>query len=224
MAYTKTLAQLRTSLQIRGQYENSSDITPTVANELLNDAIEESYNIIVERWDDYYTVVAPTFVTVVGTESYSLPADFYKFRKLEILYSGNATDSTARWKRLFPVSIDDQHRRTIVCDKAYRYRIANALVYLEPIPQAVETLRVFYIPTAPQLVNDSDTISFDTPVEQKLILHIALRDVYQRQDLPTMEIEAKIDKLVAQLRTASDHDAGEPFYLGRRTSDEEGQW
>lgn len=224
MAYSKTLAQLRTSLQIRGQYENSADITPTVANELLNDAILEAYDPIVERWDDYYTKVGATFTTTIGTETYALPTDFYKFRKLEILYTGNATDSTARWKRLFPVNVDDQHRRTIVTDKGYRYRIANALVYLEPIPQAVETLRIFYIPTAPQLVNDTDSISFDTPVEQKLILHIALRDVYQRQDLPTDAVEAKIAQLTAQLRTASDHDAGEPFYLGQRTDDGEWQW
>jgi hypothetical protein len=93
---------------------------------------------------------------------------------------------------------------------------------LVPVPSsATQTLRAFYIPAAPQLALDTDTVQFDTPVEQKLVLHIALRDCYQRQDLPTQEIEAKILQLASQLRTAADHDAGEPFYLGRRTDDGE---
>ena len=223
MSYTRTLAQLRTSFLIRGSYENSADITPAVALELLNDALEESYNIIVERWDDYYTVVSPTFVTVSGTAAYALPTDFYKLRKVEILVSGVATDPQARWERLYPISIDDVHRKHFLVAKRYKYWIAKAVVTLVPVPLAVETLRVFYIPPAPQLATDSDTVTFDTPVEQKLVLHIALRDAYQRQDLPTQEIEAKINQLMGQLRTAGDHDAGEPFYLGRRTNDYGGE-
>ncbi len=217
--YTRTLAQLRTSFSIRGQYENSGDITPAVANELINDALEESYNLIVERWDDYYTIIAPTFVTVSGTAAYALPSDFYKLRKVEILISGVATDPQARWERLYPISVDDTHRKHHLIAKRYKYRISLAALTLVPVPQAVETLRVAYIPAAPQLVLDSDTVAFDTPVEQKLVLHIALRDAYQRQDLPTADIDQKIAQLAGQLRTAADHDAGEPFYLGRRTDD-----
>lgn len=219
MAYTRTLLQLRTSLLIRGQYENSADITPAVANELINDALEEAYNLIIERWDDFYTVVSPTFATVAGTAAYALPAEFYKLRKVEILTSGVATDSTARWERLYPVSIDDTHRKRMLHGKRYKYWQAQTNITLVPTPQAVETLRLYYIPLAPQLTLDTDTVQFDVPVEQKLVLHIALRDAYQRQDLPTGEIEAKIAQLVSQLRTASDHDAGEPFYLGSRTDD-----
>jgi len=220
VSYVRTLLQLRTSFLVRGGYERSGDITPAVANELLNDALEESYNIIVERWDDYYTIVSPTFVTVAGTAAYVLPADFYKLRKVEILISGVATDPQARWGRLYPIAVDDTHREYILTAKRYKYRLSLAQVTLVPVPQAVETLRVFYIPQAPQLTNDTDVVTFDTPVEQKLVLHIALRDAYQRQDLPTQEIEAKILQLAGQLRTAGDHDAGEPFYLGRRTGDD----
>lgn len=219
--YTRSLAQLRQSFLVRGQYEGSGDITPSVANELLNDALEESYNLIVERWDDYYTVTSPPFMTVSGTASYALPTDFYKLRKVEILVSGGATDPQARWERLYPISVDDTHRKHCLVAKRYKYRIALAQVTLVPVPQATETLRVFYIPAAPQLITDTDTVSFDTPVEQKLVLHIALRDAYQRQDLSTAEIDAKIVQLAGQLRTAGDHDAGEPFYLGRRTDDED---
>lgn len=219
MSYTRTLAQLRTSFLIRGQYENSADITTNVANEMLNDALEESYNYVVERWDDYYTKISPAFVTVAGTQAYALPTDFYKLRKVEILRSGVATDPAAQWERLYPISIDDTHRKHHLIGKRYKYWLAYTQLNLFPVPQAIETLRTFYLPAAPQLVLDTDTVQFDTPVEQKLVIHIALRDAYQRQDLPTGEIEAKIAQLAGQLRTAADHDAGEPFYLGRHTDD-----
>lgn len=222
MAYTRTLAQLRQSFLVRGQYENSGDITPSVANELLNDALVESQNLIVQRWDDYYTVVSTSWVTVAGTQSYALPSDFYKLRKVEVLFSGQATDPNACWQRVYPVSVDDTHRRHILIAKRYKYRAALGQLLLYPCPEVVETVRVYYIALPPQLVLDTDTVEFDTPIEQKLVLHIALRDAYQRQDLPTQEIEAKIAQLVSQVRTNSDHDAGEPFYLGSRT--DAGEW
>jgi hypothetical protein len=221
MAYTRTLLQLRTSLLIRGQYENSQDITAVVANELINDALEEAFNPIVERWDDFYVVTSPTFVTVSGTSAYALPTDFYKLRKVEILASGLATDATARWERLYPISIDDKHRHTVLRGKRYKYWESTAGLSLVPTPAAVETLRLMYVPLAPQLVLDTDTVQFDVPVEQKLVLHLALRDVYERQNLSTDGIDAKIARLVGQLRTASDHDAGEPFYLGSSTGGED---
>lgn len=221
MAYSRTLAQLRTSFLIRGQWENSADITPAVANEMINDALIEGYNLIVERWDDYYTQVGTPFVTVVGTGTYALPTDFEKLRKVEVLMSGLAADPNARWSPIFPVSIDDTHRHRSTAPQCMRYRIAAvagaASLILVPPPTSVSTIRVFYLPHATQLVADSDVVVFDTPHEQKLVLHIALRDAYQRQDLPTADIEGKIALLASQVRSASDHDAGEPFYLGDRT-------
>lgn len=216
MAYTRTLAQLVQSLLVRGGYERSSDITPAVAGELINDALEESFNIIVERWDDFYTIISPTFVTVTGVDTYALPTDFYKLRKLELLVSGVATDPGARWTRLLPIEVDDTHleRHT----RHPKYRLTRAGIVLVPgAVTAGQTLRTFYIPAAPQLELDTDTVQFDTPVEQKLVLQIALRDCYARQDLPTADIEGKIVQLAGQLRTAGDHDAGEPMYLTRRT-------
>ena len=215
MAYTKSLAQLRQSLLVLGQYENSADITASVANQYINDALEESYNIIVTRWDDYYTVASSAMTVNAGVSSYTLPDDFYKLRKVEMLVSGAATDAGARWARLYPVEVEDAH--TLRNDRYPRYRLVLGTVSLFPPTVSGRTLRVYYIPAAPQLELDTDTIQFDTPIEQKLVLHIALRDCYQRQDLPTQELEVKIQMLASQLRTAGDHDAGEPFYLTRRT-------
>jgi hypothetical protein len=233
MAYTRTLAQLQTSLQIRGQYENSDDITPAVELEVINDALVESYDVLVGRWLDYYTIAAPTFTLVSGTDSYALPSDFYKLRKVEVLYCGLATDPTARWKTLHPIDLSGTNLiwTTSVPDKRYRYRMQGGttpLVFV-PVPQNTDTIRVWYITLPPQLVNPTDTLQFQVPAEQKLILNIALRDLLIRQDLDTSGVLSEIDRLTIQLKQAGDNrDAAEPFYLSDRgrdyDDDDEGYW
>lgn len=213
MAYTRTLAQLRQSLLVRGSYEKSADITPAVSLEVLNDALEEAYNIIQACDDAYYVQIGTPFSLVAGTDTYSLPSDFYNLRKVEILIS------TDRWQKLLPVPLDGNQRVTQwgLTGKRYRYRISKQGITLSPTPRVSgDSVRVYYIPLAPQLVVDTDQVTFDRPVEQKLVLQIALRDCYQRQDLDTQLIDQKIAQLSAQLRTAADsHDDGEPFYLSR---------
>ena len=210
--YTRTLAQLRTSLLIRGSWERSADITPAVCLEVLNDAIEETFNIIQACDDDYYVRLGASFALVIGTDTYALPTDFYNLRKVEI-----QVDST-RWQKLLPVPLDGNQRITQfgLTGKRYRYRLSNLGLTFYPIPASTDNVRIYYIPLAPQLAVDSDVVVFDRPVEQKLVLLIAYRDCLQRQDLDTSATDGKIAQLSQQLRAAADsHDDGEPFYLSR---------
>lgn len=218
MAFTRTLLQLRTSLLVRGGYEGSEDITSAVALEVLNDGLEETYNLCIACDDDYYVKLGTVanggqFNTVAGQDTYALPSDFYNLRKVEIL------DSSTRWKKLNPVPLDGANLIQTVDSPSrhYRYRLSNQGLTLYPTPTGVDTLRVYYLPLAPQLAVDTDSVTFDRPVEARLVLEIALRDCLARQNLSTGEAEMKIEKLAKQLRTAADsHDDGEPFYLNPR--------
>lgn len=67
MSNTRTFLQLRTSVQIRGGYENSADITDTVLGEVVNEAVAELYDMIVEKWADYYTVLSNDLVFIGDT-------------------------------------------------------------------------------------------------------------------------------------------------------------
>lgn len=198
---------------MRGGWESSADLTASVLNEMINDAIVEAYDLMVERWADYYTRSAQQAV-VAGTDSYALAtiaSDFYKLRRVWILRSG------AEYQRLYPADLDVAHEYTAdstVSGKGYRYRMMGANLILMPVPVSAETLRIYYIPLPTVLVSDSDSLPFDVPVEQKLVLQIAFRDALQRQELPTQEVEARIADLTGKLRCAADNrDAAEPFYL-----------
>lgn len=219
--YTRTLAQLRTSLLVRGGYEGSADITPAVALEYLNDALAETYQPATASDDDYYVRIGTPFSLVAGTDTYPNPSDFFRLRKVEI-----QIDAT-RWQKLLPVPLDGNQRiaQWGLSGKRYRYRLSNLGLTFYPMPASTATIRIYYNPLVPQLAVDSDVIVFDTPIEQKLVLKLALRDCYERQDLDISSISGEIAELRKLLRTAADiHDDGEPFYLSRSGpySDEDG--
>jgi len=203
-------------------------------NEWINEGVAEYYDLIVQKWADYYTKLSPTFLLQTGQDSYQLDTqggpggngiaglvaagdNFYKLRKLEILMSGSgvSTDSSNRWKRLFPHDVDAQHLYSQwgLVAKGFRYRLQGIYLVLAPVPQSADTLRMFYIPTWTRLVQDTDSMDFINSYEE-LVIQFALYRARIRQDLPTDHIEREIARLVKRVQQSSDgRDAGEPFYL-----------
>lgn len=206
---TWTLAQLQSAVQHRGQYENSIDITPTLITEFLNEAIAELWDLIVEKWADYYTISA-TFAVVAGTDSYQLPGGFYKLRKVELQWTSTT------WHRLEPHDLAISHEFRIGSGRHYRYRLqAGSLVFV-PVPQQAEAIRLYYVPCAPLLAGPTDAIDGINGYEE-LVIQLALLRCKRREDLDTSDIEREVARLGARVRTAADgRDATEPFYLNAR--------
>jgi hypothetical protein len=203
----QTLAQLRADVQRRGAYEGSRDITPVVLNDYINEAVAECYDILVEKWQDYYTTIAG-FAFIVGTDTYALPVDFYKLRKIELQW-----DTTPRWARVMPHDLEVSHEYRQNSSRHYRYRIQGGALVFVPVPQVAETLRMFYVPTAPLLIADTDAFDGINGYEE-LVVQLAFMRCRQREDLDTGDIEREIARLTARVRTASDgRDATEPFTL-----------
>lgn len=209
MSYTRTLLQLRTFLAQKGGFENSADLTSSVLNGFINDAIEEAWDLIVQRWEDYYTK-STSLTYTSGAAFVAFPTDYLKLRRLWILQSGT------EYSRLLPGDIDNAHTYTsaTISGKNYRYRMDSTGLVLMPVPAQTETLKLFYIPQATQLVADGDSITFDVPMVARLVLAIAMRECLERQELDTSGAIRKIDELTAKCKTSAEaRDADQPFYL-----------
>ena len=212
MAFTKTLAQARYSLARRcgvagptGE-TTSPSLTASVLNEFINDAYQETYDILVSKWADYFTLTGSDQTMTPGTASYAVPTDFYKLRKVELQVG-------SRWTRLLPHDLDVSHAYA-VSGTPRRYREQARNIVFAPAPSTAETYRLWYIPIRTPLTSDADVITFDVPQEYKLLLAIAWRDTLDMQDLDPSPAIAKIDALTPMLRSAADNrDAAEPFYL-----------
>lgn len=219
MTYTRTLAQLDAAVRALGQWENSSDITPFVMYQAINYALLEGYGLMVGKWADYYTTMV-SFAIVAGTDTYSLAtltaSTFYKLRHLDV------SSDNVRFQRCYPHDLEIAQRYTAVTATSIgrvRYRLqAQSLIFV-PVPPAGFG-RFFYIPLPVQFTSEADVatvITFDVPVEERLVTYLAMRDLLVRSDLSTASADSAIERYTALLRTSADNrDAGEPFYLDPR--------
>jgi hypothetical protein len=160
---------------------------------------------------------------VANVDSYTLPADFEHLRKVELALDAGLT----RWRRLYPVDLSDTTRHQNSFARRYRYRMQGgpAPFVLVPTPGAsLDTVRVWYIPYAPELANDTDSISLNVDVEYELYVALTLRRCKIREDLDTSAVDATIADCTARLQKMADaRDAGEPFYLSDHTDDGNGR-
>lgn len=210
MPRTVTLADLRTAVLRRGGIRRSSDLTSAVLNDLINEGIAQVWNLYKTKRDDRL-VTSTTLNTSVGVATVALPATFLELRKLEIVDSSAASG----YRRLRPVDLDSQHLFSTVSGKSYRYRLEGLNLVIVPTPQAVETLRLYFIPYATVLSADGDTFNGYNG-DEKLVIAYAWRECLSRQDLDTSQADARIAKLEANVLSYSDGRDAEPFYLDPR--------
>jgi hypothetical protein len=199
MARTVTLSDARSAVLRLGGVDVSADLTSTVLNEAINAGIAELHDLLLEKADDRL-VTSTTLTTSIGVESVALPTTFYELRKLEIVDGSTPSG----YRKLYQGSLDSSHLYTTVVGKRYRYRLQGSNLVLMPTPQAIESLRLFYIPYATVLTADADLIDGYNGYED-LIYHLAWRRCLVRQDLATIDIGRDM----------------EPFYLLDRVSYDE---
>jgi hypothetical protein len=207
MAATVTLLSMRTDVAVRGGYENSADITSAVLNTFINEAVKQVWDILKSKRDDML-VTSATLNTAIGVDATTLPATFYQLRKLEIADSS----APSGWRRLRQTSLDVSHQYAQLFGKRYRYRLQGPSVVLHPTPQAIETLRIYFIPTAPQLAADGDTFDGVNGYED-LVFQLALYRCRDRQEQDLSSCTREIARLTAQISSASDGRDVEPYYL-----------
>lgn len=213
MTIQRSFAQLSLAVQQLGQWENSGDITPAILLQAINYALIEATDIVIKKWEDYYTRDA-TFATTAGVESYPLAVSiadaFYKLRHLDFSTDG------VKFRRMTPYSLDKQYVYSSgSTSRTPKYRIQGQNLIIAPA--IAGTIKAYYVPLPVQFgtVDDVTTlVTFDVPVEERLVIHLAMRDLLTRSDLSTQSVDAQIARLVGLLRSAADdRDAGEPFYL-----------
>jgi hypothetical protein len=185
-----TRLQLRTRAKRRADRENSSFVSDAEWNDYLNEEVAFLHNLLVMAYEDY--CLSSTDISVVsGTATYSLPADFFKERGVEIV--GSDFTTTLRQFRF-----RERNRMQTTPYRAYmdvddsRYQILGANLRLIPTPSASCTLRLWYTPQATVLDDDADTVDFAVVSgwEAMVVVGTAIRAL--------MKEEADVSQLAAE--------------------------
>ena len=207
-----TLAQLRTEARQRADMENSEFVSDSELNGYINNSISELHDLLIQTYDGDYYVSEATFTTSGSADSYALSSiitsgDFYKLRGVDAKLNGT------EWRTLKPFSFNERNRNNYVYTDfgiaEVRYRLVGSNLRFTPVPDNNIYVKVWYIPVAQTLVNDSDSYDDLNNFSEYVILDVAIK-MLDKEESDTTKLEAKKLQLMRRIEgAAGNRDAGE---------------
>lgn len=169
-----TLAQLKSQARDRADMANSQFVSDSELVNYINGSIAELHDLLIAAYDNEYFITEYTFSTVSGTDSYALPADFYKLRGID------SRVGTDQWFTLQPFNFNERNSKNellsyLAYGNNFRYRIMGSDLVFSPVPQGVYNIKLWYIPVATKLSSDSDTLNDLNQFSEYVIVDAAIK-------------------------------------------------
>jgi hypothetical protein len=167
---------------------------PSVAsvNDLVNLAIAEFWDLLVAARGHDYARSSYTVPLVSGTKVYNLPTDFYEASSLVLEWSLTDIEPVRPYDR-----IPDRVSFNVLQWAAWApkaYRVMATTFELVPTPTALpQNCRLIYVPTAPVLVNDVDTVDCVNGWEKLPALRVAM-ELRAIEEMPYSDLERLFDR------------------------------
>jgi hypothetical protein len=182
----------------------TSFITTSECNLLINQAIGEYYDELVQARGHEHFISSTDITTASGTANYSLPADFLQLLRVVVKWS-------TRWHEIVrDYKLPEEPRLNNFGvwgrDGMKAYRIVDQEIRFQPTPTSVETITLDYVPTFTDLVNDTDTFNFENGWEKVVCLNVAI-EMRMIQDEPTTQLVARRDTQLERIRKAAEERA-----------------
>lgn len=210
MANTKTLLQLRTQIRNRVNMEDSEFLTDSELNDMINASYSELYDILVSRFEDYYTTTTTTTISS-GNSSFAVPSDFYKLRGVDRAVGGS-TDyydvpkfnfNERNWR-------NNQVTRLRHGQLNVNYRLIGNNVEILPLNQAAGNYRLWYVPTYTALSSDTDTIDGVNGFEEYIVVDVCIKAL-EKEESNTATFERQKKALMTRIEEmASLRDINQP--------------
>jgi hypothetical protein len=183
---TTTLLQLRTRIRQRADLVGSDFVTDTELNDLINTAYKELYaHLVAKSLNRTETSYA---VPITGAASYALPADFYS---LIGVYRTEGLD------KLRLTRYSDTFQPSTRTGDACEYRVVGSNLALHPVPTG-GTYTLVYIPVAPVLATDADTVNGVLGWEEFIVLDVAICCL-EKEESDTSKLEYKRDRILKRI-------------------------
>lgn len=205
-------SDLITRAQRLADMEDSNYVSSDEWMDYLNEGLSDLHDILVSKAEDY-ALTSTTINLVSGTDTYSLPNDFYKLRGLD-LQQGGGTRYTLR-----PFNFRERNRRQyssglIDPGYVYQYLIQGTDVRFIPVPSSSgEVATLWYVPQVAVLSGSFSSIPSYIPAgyERFVVMHMTARALQKESDPGAdrmlMEREAERRRIES---IAANRDSGEP--------------
>ena len=173
--HTTTRAAVRTLVRQRTDLVNSNQVSDSELNSWITQSLAWMHDLLVGVDSEY--LVSKTTITLTGTESYSVPSDFYKAKLVEFSF-GNG-----RYRKIERLKMDERDRyadpftwypQLPQAGNPAGYDIVAGLIYFFP-EQATGPVRLWYYPSAPQPADDSETFDVLNGFDESIVADVALK-------------------------------------------------
>lgn len=218
-----TLAQLKERARQRSDMENSAFIGETELTDYINASIAELHDLLISAYGEDYFLSEDDFSTVAGTADYALPTDFYKLRGVDI--SLNSSDYiTAK-----PFNFNERNRNSDATWGSrsatnFRYRLMGSNIKLNPTPQAVANIRLWYVPTATKLVVDADQYDDLNQYSEYVVVDAAIKMLQKEESDVTVLLNQKMALKRRLEEMANNRDIGSPLAIQDIYSENDELW
>jgi hypothetical protein len=190
--------------------KNSNFVEDSELNQYINSSYQELYDLLVASFEDYYTLAPVTFSISSGSNTYSLPADFYKLRGVDC-----SLDSVNYYTmQPFDFANRNNFNQSVGVLNAgqyqNQYRIVGDKIYITPEDNAVGSYRIWYVPRATTLALDSSTLDGINGWEEYVVVDAA-RQCLDKEESDTQALMLEKEALKQRIITmAARRDAGMP--------------
>lgn len=200
-----TLQELIDDSRDRADMVGSTFISDSQFTRYINKSKDALYDYLIGAYgEDYYTKDFD-FNLVGGTDSYSLPSDFYKLVSVEFDLGGGEFLPLKRF------SMRDRGRGYFNrYYNTYKYRLMNDQIIFTPNPSTGSSMKLWYVPLATNLVNLTDTLKGFSGWEEFIIIDVAIKAM-RKEESDTVELERDRIGMVDRLnKMRMNRDAANP--------------
>lgn len=203
-----TLLQIRNFALARADMQNSNFRDNTQLNFLINQSINELYDILISKMEDYY-VNQMSFTITAPADSHVLGSQVYKIRGVDYNYNGY-------WSTMHSFMLEDRNRYQYSHSRAVgnynsRYRWMGDAIQIIPSETAAGDYRIWYIPRLEELFSDADILN--SKIEfwlDYIVIDVAIK-LLQQEESDVSVLMAQKAAMVQRVESmASNRDAGEP--------------
>lgn len=204
-----TLADLRLRSRQRADRENSNFIENPELDFLINGSAAELHDLLISAGSADYSVEDYSFSTVSNVDSYTLPANFYKMKGVD------AQITADKWYSMRPFNFNERNRNNdvtwgLINGPNIRYRLLGNNIKFSPAPEANYQIRLWFTPTAPLLVNDTDTLKDLNFFAEYVIVDVAIKYLQKEESDVTVLQQQKAELKRRIEIMANNRDEGQP--------------
>lgn len=186
-------SDLRTRCKQRASMENATFITDAEWNTYIDEAGAELHDLILMS-DPTAIRATYSFSTVAGTETYALPASFYRMAALYWVSGGNRynLERFDLHELGTPQGYVDLQLYGIA---PFRYAIQGSNIILSPNPTTAYNLEMWYYPMYTYMTDDADTLNY--PVingwEQFVVITAVIKAKMKEESKVNFELAEKAE-------------------------------